>query len=71
MRLTSIILATVGLVASVSANEVLHTIHETPTNHCNKIADVVDEDNYGIIEEIVNCNLKHTDKCTTGSKIHN
>ncbi|CDW80283.1 UNKNOWN [Stylonychia lemnae] len=63
----NLILATVGLVLhTFNASEVLHTIHETPTHHCLNIADVVDEDNYGIIDEIVNCNLKHSDKCQKG-----
>jgi len=71
MRFNSLVLATVGLVACISASEVLHTIHETATNHCNRIPDVVDEDNYGIIEEIVNCNLKHSNRCVSGNTINN
>eukprot|EP00347_Sterkiella_histriomuscorum_P011077 403373840 len=51
--------------------EVLHTIHDSPNHHCNKLFDVLEEDNYGIIEEIFNCEKSHNDKCVKDQPFNN
>ena len=42
-----------GLASTVFATEKVHTIHETPTHTCNKLFDVLEEDSYVNIDEIV------------------
>jgi len=44
--------------------DVLHTIHETPSAHCTKIAEVVEEDNYGMYDDILKCELQHNSLCS-------
>ena len=72
MKFAILLLCAVGFTANqVQSSEVLHTIHESSSNHCNKFFDVLEEDNYGIIEEIIHCEMKHNEKCLKDRTIVN
>lgn len=64
MRLPTLVITVIGFtVTHVLSTEVLHTIHETSNQHCNKLFSILEEDNYGMIEEVITCEMKHNEKC--------
>lgn len=58
MRYLRLSLTLLGfLTFGVLASEKVHTIHENQTTHCNKLPDILDDNNYELYKELLHCEL--------------
>jgi hypothetical protein len=46
-------------VLTVLATESVHTTNEGGQHKCSLISDVIDEENYGLIKEVLKCEIQH------------
>jgi hypothetical protein len=57
------ILSLFALVSLVTATEVLHANPETASIHCNKLTDIIDDDNPALFDELLSCELTESLEC--------
>lgn len=64
MKYSAFLLSVIGFtITQVLTSEVLHTINEKTSQQCNKLFDVLEEDDYAVIEETMLCEMRHNEKC--------
>ena len=52
------------------AKETLHTTNEVGQHQCNRLSDVIDEENYQLIKEVVKCEIAHNSLCSSELSIN-